>query len=524
MSHAALNVISPGLKFTSADGSITTERKAEGFVDDTDLWVTSTALPDDNPGTVTDGMQQLFQCWCTVLRQSGGLLGFKKCFWCLITWVWHKGKARMAMIAETPGNMRVDTEDEQGMVAVTRLEANKGMPTLGVRLAPDCNQADEHKCRLEQSRTMGRLIFDAPLSRREVETAHNDIWWMRIGYPLSVTTFTKKECNKTQAAFQSKFLARMGCARNLATETCHGPLEHGGVGIKTIWNEQGLKKILLVPQHTRHKEEVGDSMLVALSNAQVESGIGKQIMMTDRQHFGKHTTNTWVTQAWEWLAENDLQVHMPDLWTPQPHRINDRFIVEHAATLCSSQATLEASQRCRSYLKISHFSEIFDATGKYLLPETWKGHPHKARTATIEHPNQARPPPTDWTTFRKFLKKLLTDEDNRRTTQTLPLRLLSVKPQCQLGPWLPSHTDTWTTTHSPNTDKLHRQEQQGLHACSRRPTGRATFLHHSRQQAPSLPDDALPITINNHLTMTGLPTAQDEPTNSQQFQSHPTQP
>ena len=411
---AALNMMQPGLKSTSVNNSTSTARKAEGFIDDTDLWLTETTLPDGEPQTIVKGMSELFQRWCTVLRQSGGLLGFKKCFWCLMHWKWHKGKARMEKIAEVPSEIKVDTEDEQGMAPTRRLECDKGMPTLGVRLAPDCNQNDEHKCRLEQSRTIGRLMHNAPLSRREVEQAHDRIWWLRVGCPLSVTTFVRKQCDKLQAAFQSKFLQRMGYAKSTATETRHGPSEHGGIGINTIWNEQGVKKTTLTLKHARDHGKLPDSMLISMSHSQLEAGIGAQILTIDYKEYGTYTTPTWITQAWEWLSEQNLKLHIPNLWVPQLQRENDRCLMLCARTLCTSNAMLQAMLRCRLYLKVTTLSDMLDATGKYVLPEMWKGTIRTDRQTRLNYPNQGRPPTEDWTKWRKFLTVFLTNEGANR--------------------------------------------------------------------------------------------------------------
>jgi hypothetical protein len=117
--YAILNTIVPGLQFSSADFSIQSNRKAEAFVDDTDIWLTETTTADNNTTTLTHGITELFQRWYRLLRASGGMLGFTKCFWYLIKFNWkNNGTPYMATIDETPSELKINTDDERGQVTI----------------------------------------------------------------------------------------------------------------------------------------------------------------------------------------------------------------------------------------------------------------------------------------------------------------------------------------------------------------------------------------------------------------------
>ena len=78
-------------------------------------------------------------------------------------------------------------------------------------------------------------------------------------------------------------------------------------------------------------------------------------------------------------------------------------------------------------------------------------------------------------------------------------------------------------THPTQTNCITKNNKDFMPAHVNPPAVQPSSITHANKHPPPL-DDAPPITINNHLTMTGLPTAQDEPTNSQHFQIPPNNP
>ena len=331
--YMILDMIIPGLLFTSPDHSRQSKRKGEAFVDDTDIWVTDTTLENNTVQTITEGMTTLFQRWYRALRTTGGMLGFDKCFWYLIKWEWRNGKPHMATITEAPAELTIATDDDRNKVTIQRLEPDKGLRTLGVRLAPTGNQNDEYQYRLTQAKQIAQLIYNAPLSRAETTIAHEQVWWPSVGFPLGVTTFTKAECNKIQAGFQAKFIAKMGYNRSMANAIRYGPQQYGGIGLRTIWTEQGLRHTLLALFHLRANDELGNTLQISISASQLEAGIQLPFLQTNWSHYGKYMTKTWITHTWEFLSEHKLQIRLPNVWTPQPQRCNDTYLMEHAGKM-----------------------------------------------------------------------------------------------------------------------------------------------------------------------------------------------
>ena len=106
-------------------------------------------------------------------------------------------------------------------------------------------------------------------------------------------------------------------------------------------------------------------MMISLSASQLEAGTDKPILEQKWDDYSKYITPTWITKTWEFLSENNIQLWIPDTWTPSPQRINDTFIMDHVTRLYNkSPATLQKINRCRMYLKATTISDITEATGR----------------------------------------------------------------------------------------------------------------------------------------------------------------
>jgi hypothetical protein len=187
-----------------------TSKHLEAFVDDTDLWLTST-----NPSsslTLIPSMQKVAQLWERLLFACGGALAIQKCFYYLIDWHWdHNGFPVLSSNLASPGPQLVMTSGRStSSTTIPQVETSIGMQTLGVRLSPDESFTDEFTHRQKQALKWVCNINTAPLTREETYTAYCTMWRPSFEFPLPVTSFTKKQCNILQRIFTGLFLAKMG--------------------------------------------------------------------------------------------------------------------------------------------------------------------------------------------------------------------------------------------------------------------------------------------------------------------------
>ena len=165
----------------------TSKQPGEAFVDDTDLWLTSTSPPSSL--TLIPSMQKVAHLWEHLLFASGGALAIQKCFYYLIDWHWdHNGFPVLSSNLASQGPQLIMTSGRStSSTSIPRVESSIGMRTLGVRLSPDGSFTDEFTHRQKQALKWICNINTAPLTREETYTAYCTMWRPSFEFPLPVT-------------------------------------------------------------------------------------------------------------------------------------------------------------------------------------------------------------------------------------------------------------------------------------------------------------------------------------------------
>jgi hypothetical protein len=507
--YTALMTQIPGLQLSNPSNTITVKRKAEAFVDDTDLWVNATTINPTHtdgpvsPANILQGLTTLAQFWYRLLRASGGALGFHKCFWTGMFWTWTNGKARYMTENEFSDDLILETDTPDPVtVVITRIAPERGILNLGVLLAPNGSQTDELKVKMAKAKDAKHRIWHSPLSRNESAIAHDRVWWPSLSYSLGATTFSKKECAKLQSTFQASFLGKMGFNRRMPRCIRYGPKTLGGLSLKTVWVEQGLKHILLLLDHTRRNDDIGKHIRISLEITQLETGLEFPFYEAPWTDYAGYVEPTWMTHTWNFLSDTELQLKLPSPWIPEPQRQNDRFLMEILRTASSTtlrDSALRSINRCRLFLQVTTLSDITDGTGKYILEDVHKGSANgiRDRKSTYEFPRQAHPPRTDWMIFRRQLKLLLRDPLGNFDKTTL-------HDSYQLKEWLPNARRSQTFRHhfAPSTACLYTYHDNGRIYKSLARTRRQFHSHETL--VPHLPPDAVPVTKTTTAAIAGF--------------------
>jgi hypothetical protein len=106
------------------------------------------------------------QRWERLLYATGGALNLLKCFWYGVQWSFTAaGVPRMEKIKDNDPAIALSSgADFNKMYNIQHIETTKGMRTLGVHLAPDGNDLDEFKYRMDEATMIqDRLKVGAPL-------------------------------------------------------------------------------------------------------------------------------------------------------------------------------------------------------------------------------------------------------------------------------------------------------------------------------------------------------------------------
>jgi len=156
-----------------------------------------------------------------------------------------------------------------------------------------------------------------------------------------------------------------------------------------------------------------------------------------------------------------------------------------------SQGSLDMYTLHEVNTKVITLSDICSADGTYILPQAKAGSPLPYRTSTLDWPNQGKPLPADWATWRHSLAYL----EERGKLQT------------PLGAWIHKSHQQWQTFYDPANTQLFLQEtpgqinviQQALRNTSRRTRSSIKPVYDmSKQQRADPPlSSTVPATIRH---------------------------
>jgi hypothetical protein len=188
------------------------------FVDDTDLFA-SLDQSDATGSDVAAALQKSLDLWEGGIRATGSAIELDKSFWYLIDFVWHQGKWTYATIDDCPAELTV--LDLKGVRKVLqRLPVSHAECTLDIHLAPDGSWNEEFKYLLAHAEKWADNIRSAHLPQHLVRQSMLTTIMKTLEYPLAVTCFSKKQCDKLLQPILKAGLSGSGVMNTMARVCC----------------------------------------------------------------------------------------------------------------------------------------------------------------------------------------------------------------------------------------------------------------------------------------------------------------
>ena len=153
---------------------------------------------------------------------------------------------------------------------------------LGVRIAPAGTWTDKYKHRRTQARDLALLIAGSVLPPDTARLGYHMMVCPKIEFPLTVSQFTQKECDKISAPFLRACLSKMNYNCNMPREVVYGPPSLFGIGMHDLYVEQGIKQVTALVGHLRQDSETGRMMQIEMQWCQVQSGT-KSLLLSDAE-------------------------------------------------------------------------------------------------------------------------------------------------------------------------------------------------------------------------------------------------
>jgi hypothetical protein len=454
-------------------------RIGEAFVDDTTLWALRLGITF---ALLIAIMRKTAQRWERLLYATGGALNLLKCFWYGINWEFTAaGAPKMKKIQEddlpialTAGADHVTTHE------IARIEVTKGMRTLGVRIAPDGNEQEEYKHRMNEATIMRDRLKGAPLNREQVGIGFRAIWKMKMQYPIGSTCFTSKQCTKIQARYLPTFLSRMGINKTTACAVRHGPQSLGGMDVFHLETEQAVQHTKLMVSHIRKKDEVGRMIQNSIDQLQIQAGTSWAVLSKPGKKARMYVDPCYVTHTWEFLDKIGSNIRIePSTWT-RPQRAGDRFIMDDVANIPGIKPIeLVYVQRVRLFLGVTTLADISTSCGQALSEWALKA------TANPRHP------------IFRFPRQERPRDNKVISTWTRIIRLCYATANSQkldqpLGTWYKGRINqVWDTVIDPVTDKIYMWHQGHVRVYERR--NRSQFRYIRRLRHATFPLHCVPI-------------------------------
>ena len=422
------------------------------FVDDTDLVNNSST----NPMELLSDMQRMINHWQGGLFATGGLLVPSKSYWYLVDFKWNeaKGTWQYKKNNDNPGTLVLHTPD--GPERLKRVETNIANETLGIWIAADGNHKKQVEILQQKVQIWAGKIRTKQLSR-------SDAWKsLRMGiskslrYPLAACALTKSECNAVERPLRKAALPALGFPPTFPLHLVHAPPSSLGLGIPSLWNEQGIDHIntLLRFGSKSTKHSTGQLLHDSLATLKIELGLPGNPTQYPYDRLAESTTRCTFHATWEFCYDHNLIIKdcLPSLRAP---RTNDRCIMEVFLQASFSPKELRILNVCRLWCRCIYVSDLVSGDGKYLLPIAPRVPTTQPPTVHthINWPKSGRPSQHFWTQWKTALNRSLVLPHNQYGCLKEPLTGWEQRP----GP-------AWKDYYSPSSDSIFRSMEYGLWA------------------------------------------------------------
>jgi hypothetical protein len=225
-----------------------------GFVDDTTLFCNDfrRCLDDEaSVPTLFDNTTRSAQWWEELLHATGGKLELSKCWTNMLIWKFDdNGRSSLLAPEELPA-IKIFDSNSQAEMEITSKAGSDAHRTLGTMETPSGDYLAEHKRLYDKARLLATKLSTATVNRQEARTFYFSMAAPALTYSLPTGTLSKKKCEDIQGPLITALLPALGYNPNTMRSLVHGPTDAMGIGIPSLFSEQGALKLKLLFQQLR---------------------------------------------------------------------------------------------------------------------------------------------------------------------------------------------------------------------------------------------------------------------------------
>lgn len=364
-----------GARFISPDGQYTTSLSMVGFVDD------STGTCNDfRPQTqasladLISKMETDAQLWNNLLHCTGGKLELPKCSFHVLHFQFRPNGQPIVCLQKYDEAIHVLDIESQTRIPIPSKRAFEAHKTLGHYKAPHSNLKTELQNVQKKAQRLALLISVSPITRQGAFLAYRTVYLPSICYTLPQSFFSKKMLEKAQQTSIGMLISKCGYNRNTARALLFAPPEFAGGGFLPWYILQGEGQTQHFIKHWRTKTIISQTLKVAMSWAQWQSGHHTSIL-EDVQTPLQYLECRWIKSLRDFLNTINAKLYVDIPLVAPPERVGDLHIMSYAISSGIFNAQdLAILNYCRLYLHVTTVSELFDATGSCIEPHLYKCH------------------------------------------------------------------------------------------------------------------------------------------------------
>jgi hypothetical protein len=310
---------------------------------------------------ITKLVKKNLDTWKTLLQLTGGDLSLGKCTFSLMKW--NHTRQKLHTKITLPGDLIIDG------IKLKRIEIDKADRQLGIRVAMDGQFQDEYAYRLERAHQLGKRVLNSNLTHIGAQMAYSIYYKPMNEYPLSITTFSNKECDDIHSKFVHKCLPKMGFNRHMPRLVIFGPKQYGGMDYFDLKVQQLHIHLKTTKGHMRRGDQVGNAIKANINALQLISGSANNILLQDPAKFNYINNKTSLEYIWQRSYEYKFRIHY-SINIPEASFSLDIAIMDKV----NEQENLSTQQKisinnCRLYYKVIYLGDMADEEGHYIRRE-----------------------------------------------------------------------------------------------------------------------------------------------------------
>jgi len=263
----SMDRLAHGIYFLDPQQQLFYSACAKMFVDDNTNY-SNKFLPwlytPPEPTVVRDMIQHDAQTWERLLWTSGGLLKLPKCLYYLMLWTFDaEGMASLTPSSDLP-TMELSSGDSGTLTDINQYSCTTAHRTLGNWVAPNLQMNTSILKLQSTAREYATRTSLSSLSKLDAWISYFAVFLPMMSYTLPVCHHSKKSLDRLQSAPTTSTLLKLGFNRHTAHAVVYGSVQFAGLGLRSLFIEQGIAQLLIFIRHLRACTDVGTLLLITI--------------------------------------------------------------------------------------------------------------------------------------------------------------------------------------------------------------------------------------------------------------------